>query len=332
MFQALTRIGRRRALFGSAAVCALAGLLLWWLLPLGEESPSGTITFSTGTPTGVYQMYGKLLQGAIAKDMPDLDVRLLNSDGSQENISRVATGKADFTIAAADAVETYLHQHKPGAKRLRGCSRLYDDYVHLVVPRSSPVQSVEDLKGMKVAVGPGGSGVRLIANHVLEAAGLDPKKDITPLDEGIATMPGLLEQHKIDAFFWSGGLPTNAVQKLSRSYDIRLVPIGSDLVEKLHEQGGASSYYRSAVMPADAYPASQRGSAVPTLAVANFLITREDADADLTEELTRTVIASRDRIGAVVHAAQLVDLRTAIYTDPLPLHEGARRYYRSIKP
>ncbi|MEY2241371.1 TAXI family TRAP transporter solute-binding subunit [Streptomyces sp. SAS_267] len=332
MFQALTRIGRRRALFGSAAVFSVVGLLLWWLLPLGEESPSGTITFSTGTPTGVYQMYGKLLQGAIAKDMPDLNVRLLNSDGSQENISRVATGKADFTVAAADAVETYVLQGKPGSNRLRGCSRLYDDYVHLVVPRSSPVQSVADLKGMKVAVGPSGSGVRLIANHVLEAAGLDPDTDVEPLDDGIATMPGLLEHHKIDAFFWSGGLPTNAVQELSKADDIRLVPIGSDLVEKLHEQGGASRYYRSAVMPADAYPQAQRGSAVQTLAVANFLITREDADADLTEALTRTVIASRDRIGRVVHAAQLVDLRTAIYTDPLPLHEGARRYYRSIKP
>jgi TRAP-type uncharacterized transport system substrate-binding protein len=48
--------------------------------------------------------------------------------------------------------------------------------------------------------------------------------------------------------------------------------------------------------------------------------------------VTRTVIDSRDHIGAQVHAAQLVDLRTALYTDPLALHEGARRYYRSVKP
>lgn len=332
MFQALPRIGRRRALFGSAAAFAVFGLLLWWLLPLGEESPSGTITFSTGSPTGVYQKYGKLLKGAIAKDMPRLDVQLLDSDGSQENVRRVATGKADFTIAAADAVETYILQNKPGSGRLRGCARLYDDYLHLVVPRSSSVRSVADLRGKKVAVGPSGSGVRLIANHVLQAAGLDPDKDIEPLADGIATMPDLLKHHKIDAFFWSGGLPTSPVLELSKAYDIRLVPIGSDLIKKLHEQGDAARYYRAAVMPADAYPKAQRGSSVQTLAVANFLITREDADANLTEALTRTVIASRDHIGARVHAAQLVDLRTAIYTDPLPLHEGARRYYRSIKP
>ncbi len=48
--------------------------------------------------------------------------------------------------------------------------------------------------------------------------------------------------------------------------------------------------------------------------------------------MTRTVINSRDRIGEKVHAAQRVDLRTAIYTDPLDLDEGAGRYYRSVKP
>ncbi|MFD1656873.1 TAXI family TRAP transporter solute-binding subunit [Streptomyces caeni] len=331
MVQALPRTRLHRALLGSA-VCAVVGLLLWWLLPLGEESPGGTVTFSTGSPSGVYEKYGTLLRRAIAKDMPRLDVRLLNSDGSQENVRRVATGETDFAIAAADAVETYKLENEPGADRLRGCARLYDDYVHLVVPRSSPVQSVADLKGRRVAVGPGGSGVRLIAEHVLMAAGLDPHKDVRPVPEGIEAAPGLLESRRIDAFFWSGGLPTGAVKNLSERFPVRLVPIGGDLVAKLHAQGGASRYYRAAVMPADAYPQAEHGSSVQTLAVANLLVTREGMNADLTEKLTRTVIDSRDNIGAQVHAAQLVDLRTAIYTDPLELHEGARRYYWSVKP
>jgi TRAP transporter TAXI family solute receptor len=332
MFTPLPRIGRRRALLGSAASLAALGLLLWWLLPIGKESPSGTVTFSTGTPTGVYQKYGTLLQQAIAKDLPRVDVRLLNSDGSQENVRRVATGTADFTIAAADAVETYKLEHKAGAGRLRGCARLYDDYAHLVVPRSSTVRSVADLEGRRVAIGPGGSGVRLIAEHVLQAAGLDPKKDVTPLSDGIGTMPDLLRRHRIDAFFWSGGLPTGAITELSKHFAIRLVPISTDLVAKLHAQGGASRYYRASVMPADAYPDAQQGSAVQTVAVANLLMTREDMDPGLTEQLTRAVIDSRDRIGAQVHAALGVDRRTAIYTDPLALHEGARRYYESVKP
>ncbi|MEU5342836.1 MULTISPECIES: TAXI family TRAP transporter solute-binding subunit [unclassified Streptomyces] len=332
MFQAFSRIGRRRALQGSAAAFVAFGLLLWWLLPLGKSSPGGTVSFSTGSPSGVYQLYGTLLQEALAKDMPRLNVDLRESVGSQENVRRVATGQADFTIAAADAVAKYQREGGRGADQLRGCARLYDDYVHVVVPQTSTVESIGELKGKKVAVGPTGSGVRLVAEHVLKAAGLDLDKDIEPVPVGIGDMPRLLESGKIDAFFWSGGLPTTAVGDLSNRFDIRLVPITPDLVEKLHDQGQEAEYYRSAVMPAEAYPRAQSGVSVQTVAVANLLVTRAGTDATLTEGMTRTVIHSRDRIGEEVHAAQRVDLRTAIYTDPLELDEGARRYYRSVKP
>ncbi|MFF8640466.1 TAXI family TRAP transporter solute-binding subunit [Streptomyces sp. NPDC015345] len=331
MLQVLPRIGRRRALQGSAAALVVLGLLSWWLLPVGEDSPSGRMKFSTGVRNGVYERYGKLLRTAISQDMPKVDVELLNSQGSPQNIERVATGEADFTIAAADAVEKYRLEGAPEAGRLRGCARLYDDYVQLVVPRGSDIQSVEDLRGKRVAVGQDRSGVRLIADRVLDAAGLDPDTDIEPVSAGIDTMPDLLKNRSIDAFFWSGGLPTTAVRTLSKDMDLRLVQLGY-LVERLHKQGGASRYYRAATMPADAYPLAQQGSAVPTLAVANLLVTTDRADADLTAGLTRTVIDSRDHIGDEVHAAQLVDLRTALFTDPLPLHDGARRYYRSVKP
>ncbi len=61
---------------------------------------------------------------------------------------------------------------------------------------------------------------------------------------------------------------------------------------------------------------------MPTIAVSNLLMTRTDVDPRLTEWVTRApVIKSRDGIGAI-HSAQLVDLRTAIYTDPLPLQGG----------
>ncbi|MFE4645138.1 TAXI family TRAP transporter solute-binding subunit, partial [Streptomyces sp. NPDC056730] len=187
--------------------------------------------------------------------------------------------------------------------------------------------------GKKVGVGQEGSGVRLIADRVLSAADLDPRKDIVPFSVGIDTMPGLLERGELDAFFWSGGLPTGAVQDLSERFDIRLVPLEPALVDRLHASGEAASrYYRSAVIPADAYGKAQNGTAVPTVAVANLLVTTDRMSAGLTEGFTRTVIDSRDRIGDEVHPAQLVDLRTAIYTDPLPLHEGAKRYYRSEKP
>ncbi|WP_327178341.1 TAXI family TRAP transporter solute-binding subunit [Streptomyces sp. NBC_01335] len=323
---------RRRLLRAGGASAVSLGLLLWWALPLDSPSPSGSLVFSTGVRTGVYQLYGERLEGALATDMPGVSIQLRTSQGSQQNIERVAAGEADFTIATADSVATYLRSGRPGARRLRGCVRLYDDYVQLIVPRSSSVRSVADLRGKRVGVGQLGSGVKLVADRLMTAAGVDPAKGVIPVTAGIDTMPSLMVEGKLDAFFWSGGLPTSAVQQLSRRTDVRLVPLEGELIRRLQAAGGSTRYYRAAVMPADAYPDVQRGQSVPTIAVANLLVTTDRTDTAMTEAFTRTVINSRDRIGREVHSAQLVDLRTAIYTDPLRLHDGAQEYYRSVKP
>ncbi|WP_019889939.1 TAXI family TRAP transporter solute-binding subunit [Streptomyces purpureus] len=331
MRTALSRVSRRRALQGSAAALVVLGLLAWWMWP-ARPVPSGQVTFSTGVPSGVYQRYGALLQQALARHLPKVSVRLTDSEGSQQNLARLASGEADFTVATADAVATYQRNLKPGADRLRGCARLYDDYVQLVVRKSSKVERPGDLRGLRVGVGQEGSGVRLIADRLLTAAGLDPAKDIVPVPAGIDTMPGKLERGELAAFFWSGGLPTAAVQDLSERLPIRLVELDEALVDTLHSAGESTRHYRSARVPADAYTRAQDGKPVKTVAVANLLVTTDRTDPALVEGFTRTVIRSRDRIGSQVHPAQLVDLRTAIFTEPLTLHEGAKRYYRSVKP
>ncbi|MBH5337339.1 TAXI family TRAP transporter solute-binding subunit [Streptomyces pactum] len=323
---------RRRRLLSSVAAAVALVTLLWWLLPVGSDStPRGRVVLSTGVPTGVYERYGTLLRADLRRDLPEVEVELLHSQGSVDNLHRVAAGKASFAIATADAAASYAADGGKGAERLRACARLYDDYVQLVVPQGSPVRSAADLAGRRVGVGEDRSGVQLISRRLLTAAGLDLDTDIRAQRVGIDRMTRLMREGELDAFFWSGGLPTKALQDLVRNVPVRLVPL-SDLAGPLHRQGERTRYYRAAVMPPDAYPWVQRGEAIKTIAVANLLVTTEDADAELTEAITRTVIRSRDRIGEEVHAAQKVDLRTAVFTDPLPLHEGAARYYRSVKP
>lgn len=321
---------RRQVLRGAGVAVVVLGLLSWWLLPGGSPAPGGSVTFATGVPTGVYARYGTLLQQGLSRDAPDLDMGLKASEGSVQNIEMVTSGEADFTIAQSDAVAAYLDAGGEGAERLNACARLYDDYVQLIVPAGSPVRSARDLKGLRVGTGEERSGVNLVAGRLLEAAGLDRKKDVQEVSVGIDRMPALLERGKLDAFLWTGGLPTTAVERLAERTRIRLVQLG-DLVSRLQRMEPETRYYRPAVMPADAYPVVQQGEPVDTLAVSNLLVTTDRVDSAVAEALTRSLINSRDQIGNEVHAAQKVDLRTAIYTDPLPLHQGAERYYRAVK-
>jgi TRAP transporter TAXI family solute receptor len=321
--------GRRRAVQAGLAAASALALLLWWLLPSGGTSyPRAPISLATGVANGVYDTYGVMLKSDLRTALPGVQVNLVHTEGSVENIKRVASGRADFTIAAVDAVASY---RGPGRNDLRACARLYDDYMQLVVPKASRVRSARDLRGLRVGVGQADSGVNLITRRLLTAAGLNIDKDIKAFPVGIDQAPAMLLGGKLDAFFWSGGLPTAAVTELTSRAQIRLVQLG-DLAAKLHTMGSQMQYYRQAVMPADAYPQAQDGQAVATIAVANLLITTDRADPGLVQRLTRAVIDSRDAIGTKVHAAQLVDLRTAVFTDPLPLHTGAAQYYRSVKP
>ncbi|MFF4954766.1 TAXI family TRAP transporter solute-binding subunit [Streptomyces chattanoogensis] len=332
MVTALPQLSGRRALQVAVAAPVALALVVWGLLSVrGEPSPSGRVTLATGVPSGVYARYGELLKQDLAQDMPDVDLRLARSEGSIDNLRQLVSGRAEFTIATADAVATYRARRERGADRLRACARLYDDYMQLVVPKKSGIRSARQLRRLRVGVGSDRSGVQLITKRLLKAAGLDFDKDIEPVRVGIDRMPAMLERGKLDAFFWSGGLPTTAVQHLARQFPIRLVQLG-DLSEALHAQGEPTRHYRAAVMPADAYPTVQNGQAVKTIAVANLLVTTDREDAAMTFGMTRTVINSRDWIGRQVHAAQRVDLRTAVFTDPLALHRGARRYYLSVKP
>ncbi|MFB7665603.1 TAXI family TRAP transporter solute-binding subunit [Kitasatospora sp. NPDC056138] len=324
---ARSRLGRVAA----ALLLVVGAFTGWWLNTSGTTGyPGGRSGFATGVSRGVYDRYGVLLRDYLGQHLPALKLRLDNSEGSIDNLERVASGRDAFAIATADAVADY---RGPQKSRLRGIARLYDDYLQLVVPASSPVHKAADLRGLRVGVGQSLSGVNLVTQRLLTGAGLDPERDIHPAMLGVGDAADQLKAGGLDAFFWSGGLPTSALTDLSEHFPIRIVPLG-DLAESVHQQeGGGTDAYRAATIPPDAYPKAQNsGTAVPTLAVPNLLVTRDDVDPRLVEDLTRAVIDSRDAIGAKVHAAQLVDLRTAVYTDPLPLHEGARRYYTSVKP
>ncbi|MER7752953.1 TAXI family TRAP transporter solute-binding subunit [Kitasatospora sp. NPDC097643] len=313
-----------------ALALLVAGLGGWWLSAGRSPGyPRGETRFATGVQRGVYDRYGQLLQAHVAKAMPGVRLALDNTQGSLDNLSRVGGGQDAFAIATADAVAEY---NGTGKGRLRAIARLYDDYLQLIVPAGSPVHRTADLKGLRVGVGLPQSGVNLVTKRLLTAANLDPEHDIKPDPLGVGDAADKLREGKLDAFFWSGGLPTSALTDLSEHVRIRVVPLG-DLAEAIHKlEGGGTDAYRAATMPKGTYPNAEPTDAVATVAVPNLLITRDDVDPGLVQGMTQAVIDSRDQIGSQVHAAQLVDLRTAVYTNPLPLHEGAARYYRSVKP
>nr|WP_240948384.1 TAXI family TRAP transporter solute-binding subunit [Planosporangium mesophilum] len=296
---------------------------------LAPHKPDGPrqvtpIVVATGSPIGVYYQYGEQLAALVAADLGP--ARVAATAGSVENLRMIEEGTATFAFTTGDAaVDGYLGRGPfAGPVPVRAVARLYDNYLHLVVPADSPVRNPAQLRGLRVAVGPDGSGAALIAGRVLAAAGLDQRTDLVSLPLSLDDAVVAIAQRRIEAFFWSGGLPTAGITELARTMPIRLVDLGGT-ADHLRERYGSA--YRVGRFPAGAYPGI--AVAVSTVAAPNYLVTPAGAPERVVHQVTELLFAGAPVFSQRVPQAGRLNRGTAIFTTPIPLHPGALRYYRS---
>ena len=274
-----------------------------------------------GASTGIYHAYGE----ALATELSDagFTVSVAATGGSVDNLLRVGRGEATLGFAqadtAADAVSGVGAFDTP--LKIAGVARVYDEYVQVVVPAESQARQIEDLAGLRVSVGEVNSGVTVIVDRVLRAAGIEAG-DFVSVKLGIDDSVAALARGDIDAFFWVGGVPTPGISALSESTPVRMLPIRPATVERVNS--GHAGVYRLSEFPAGMYGTDET---VETMTVPNYLVVAKDAPDAVVFEMTRTLFDARSEIASAVPAAALLDRRQAIFTSPVPLHPGAAEYY-----
>ena len=176
-----------------------------------------------------------------------------------------------------------------------------------------------------MSVGSPNSGTEVIALRLMAAAGLDPDEDISKRGLGVGESAQALRDGSIDAFFWSGGVPTAAVVDVATTDDIRLLPTDAYL-SKLRER------YGEAYQPAEIEKGAYGGvGATKTIGVPNLLVVNTGMSDALAHDITEVLYDSKEELTAIVPSAKNLDPKTGqkIVT-PVKLHPGARRYYREL--
>ncbi|WP_346055949.1 TAXI family TRAP transporter solute-binding subunit [Amycolatopsis dongchuanensis] len=294
----------------------LGGLLAGALTGCGADFPPVALTLTTGSAGAVYHQLGVALSRAWATKLGIPAPTVLTSAGSVENLDRLLAGRADIGFSAADAASDRVRQ--PGGDRLRALARMHDDYIQVVVPAAGPVTRLADLRGRRVSVGPPDSGVQLVADRLLDAAGLDVQRARLPVGDAAAA----LARGEIDAFFWSGGVPTEQVADLAKHTPIRLL----DLSGVFPALTARHPEYGLVTLPASSYglPAP-----VTTVLLPNFLLVTDRMPDEVAHGLAQGIFDAQAQLAAANPSARSLDLRSAIETVPVPLHPGALAYYRS---
>jgi len=285
------------------------------------QVPPGQLRIATGSSVGVYYRYGEALKELVAQRIPQLRPSVLETAASVANVEMIAGGAAEVAFTQADIASDAYQDGRP----LLALARLYDDYLHLVVPAKSPVEHVADLRGKHVAVGAPGSGTLVTARRLLAVAGLQEERDFVAhrlnLEESVAA----LRSGRVDAFFFNGGLPVDAIQQLAAVLSIKLVDLSEHIkdLRRTHP-----SFYAEHAVPQSTYGLPKP---ISTIGVPNFLVVPATMPEATAYALTRVLFEGRDAIARSHRAGHRLNAREAINTDPLPLHPGAARYFRETK-
>ncbi|GAA1348285.1 TAXI family TRAP transporter solute-binding subunit [Saccharothrix algeriensis] len=307
----------------AGAVLALAALAM---TGCGAGFDHVKLTMAAGSDTGVYYKLSTALADGWTRDPGIPRPQVVSTAGSVDNLERLRTGQAQVGFSAADAAED--GQAAPGGHRLYALARMHDDYLQVAVRADVPATKLADLRGLRVSVGAPDSGVRLIAERLLRSADIPPDElKVRYLDLNATT--DAMRAGELDAFFWSGGVPTAGVTTLASTVRIRML----DLEDVLPGLRGQYPVYGSATLPASAYelPGGPVTTPVTTLVVRNFLLVTDAMPDDVAEALLRGLFRAQPDLVAASPVARSIEVRSAIETTPLPLHPGAKNYYRDVK-
>lgn len=310
----------RRFLRPIAALVAL--VVLAATLPACDSQFAGTrLRVAGGVHGGVYHRLAEALAGVWRTRLGSDHPAVLQTSGSPDNLRKLVSGEVDVAFSAADVAS----QHWPGPQQPRALARLHNDYLHIVVPQESPIAGLAGLAGKRVSVGGPDSGVAVIADRVLDVAGLSAPDALHREELDLGASIEALKANEIDAFFWSGGLPTGPITELAAVRAIRLLDLTPDLpaLRKIYP------VYNTATIPTSTY--ALPGRAVTTLSVPNYLLATGSMPADLAAALLDGLFAAHAELARANRAALSIDIHSAIETDPVPLHPGAARYYREHK-
>ena len=294
-----------------------------------SDAPSSRyLSIATGGTGGVYYPYGGGLAKVLSESLPGIRATAEVTAASVDNLKLIRDGKADVAFVLADTLADAVAGRGPfqGAPvPAATLAVLYSNYTHVVTLAGPGSTSVADLRGRTVSTGSPGSGTEVIAFRVLRAAGLDPERDVRRQGLGASESAEALKDGKVDAFFWSGGLPTAAVQDLSHApgVSIRLLPTAA-LVPVLRREHG--DLYFELQIPAGAYPGV--AVPVPVAGVANVLVVNRSMDERLAYDITRLLFEKQEELAGIHPEARHLSLATAVKGSPAELHPGAARYYR----
>lgn len=310
--------------------------------PAGEgASSSGKrqfITLGTAPPAGAFNPVGSAIATILNEHKGDQNwkVQAPGTKGSRENIRQL--DKGDFQLGMSNSAISFNAVEGTG-----GWDKKYDirtvvtiapNIGLFITKKDSGIQTIGDLKGKRVAVGPSGAGFEMFLGPLMTEHGVtytDDQQDFTPINARYGDAVQQLGDGTIDAAFVGGAIPTAAVTQACSSYAVHFVKYDPAVRETLIKK---YDFFQPATIPAknrDGEP-TYRGMGdedFPAMNVGSMqLISHANVDEELVYEMTKRIWEHRAEIAKIHKAGNAINEKNAARFTGTEFHPGAIRFYK----
>ncbi|MFR4156380.1 MAG: TAXI family TRAP transporter solute-binding subunit [Oscillospiraceae bacterium] len=295
----------------------------------GDKPARGNVIMTFGTADTGGSMYpaGAAVSQVWTNNVQGVKCNTQTSTGSFQNCQDVSTGEVDVAVATSDVV---LNAYNGTGKfadigkldNLRVIGAVYTSVLSGVALKSSGLTYIHELLGKRVAVGPAASATENATLAAFDAMGIDSSN--TSLENlGLGDGADSVGDGILDAAFGFAGLPIGGQLNLAATKEIQVLDMTQEEIDKV--LAGNAAYIQTKI-PAGTYTGQDNDA--NTFGVKCLIIVTADMDADLVYDLCKAMNEHTEELAA--GNALLKDMTDPSFLCtqmPIPLHDGAQKYY-----
>ena len=307
---------------GLAAAATGAALMAVPATAQDRDGWPNELTVGTASQGGVYFVYGNGLAAFIGEEL-GLNASGEVTGGPVQNVTLVQMQEHDLGLVTMGPMfEAWTGQSElaPGLPHtdVRALFAMYETPFQGIALSSANINSIADLAGKRVSVGPAGGTPGTYWPRILNELGVEANVSFA----GAADAASQLQDGLIDAFLFAAGLPIGAFSQLAAEADVATFTFSPEEHAAVLE---AFPEVADFTIPAGTYTVQTEDQ--PSVAMWNYAVVHADMPESLAYEITRLVLENNDRMVQIHAAARTTLIENAIPNNGfLPFHPGAVRY------
>lgn len=299
------------------AACVVAYIVV-------DPAPPRRVVLATGQENSAYEEFGRKYATLLKRD--DIQVTLQRSLGSEQNLQRLIDGQADVAFVQSGSTS----EDEAERRGLVSLGSLFTEPVWLFLREragkggKAGISNLTELKGLRINLGPEGTGVPKLFRQVLAVNGLEPADlQVSSLENTPATVE--LLAGRIDGLVFSSAPEAPLIQMLLQTPGIRLFDF-----RQAEAYTRRLPFLTHVVLPRGIVdlgrdiPAQDFHLIAPTAT----LVAREDLHPALVDLFVKAAVDTHGGAGWFQQQGQFPSPR---YTE-IPVAKEAAKYYKDGPP